>query len=76
MRRHKFKHLHAVRMRLADGGEVVYYYHRRTKKRIFGEFGSSEFLQSYLDAEKRERPIGQQTLGPRDGGDDDAMMVV
>ena len=63
MRRHKFKHLHAVRRRLADGGEAVYYYHRRTKKRIVGEFGSSEFLQSYLDAEKRERQIGQQTLG-------------
>jgi integrase len=63
MKRHKFDHLHTVRMRLADGSEVTYYYHRRTRKRITGEFGSNEFLQSYLDASKRERPIGQQTLG-------------
>jgi len=57
------KHIHAVRKRLADGRLATYYYHRRTRKRIVGEPGSDAFLSSYLEAGKRERPPGGQTLG-------------
>lgn len=63
MQRHDLKHIHTVRKRLSDGREVTYHYHRRTKKRIVGAPGSNQFLQSYLDAEKLERPIGEQALG-------------
>lgn len=62
MRRHDLKHLHVVSKVLADGSLKTYYYHRRSKKPIVGEFGSDEFLRSYLEANERERPAGEKTL--------------
>jgi integrase len=61
--RHKLDHVHAVRARLADGTVTTYYYHRRTRKPIHGIPGTPEFLASYVEAGKIERPIGNQTLG-------------
>ncbi len=43
-------HIHAVKKRLADGRVVTYYYHRLTRKRIHGEPGTPEFLESYKEA--------------------------
>lgn len=62
MRRIEFKHVQTVRKRLADGSEATYRYNRRTKKQIFGEPGTDEFLKSYLDSKETERAIGQQSL--------------
>ncbi len=61
--RHNLEHVHAVRKRLANGTVATYYYHRRTRKRIHGEPGTPEFLASYVEAGKVERPVGSQTLG-------------
>lgn len=61
--RHNLDHIHAVRKRLAGGRFYTYYYHRRTRKRIHCLPGTAEFLASYIEAGKVDRPIGQQTLG-------------
>jgi integrase len=61
--RHNLEHVHAVRKRLASGRVVTYYYHRRTRKPIRGALGTSEFLASYIEAGKIDRPVGIQTLG-------------
>ena len=57
------KHIHTVRAKLADGSLQTYYYHRRTRKRITGPFGSEEFFQSYVEANKVERITDRDTLG-------------
>ena len=60
----ELRHLHTVRRKLADGSYRTHYYHRRTKKRIEGEFGSPEFLVSYAQAEKISRePDEGRSLG-------------
>jgi len=63
-RRADLPHLVVKHYKRKDGKESTYYYHRRTSKRIHGEFGSEEFLANYLSASKIERgPIDQTTLG-------------
>ncbi len=60
----ELKHLHKVQMKLADGSYRTYHYHRRTKKKIEGEFGSPEFLANYAQAEKISRePNEGRSLG-------------
>jgi integrase len=44
--------INAVRKKLADGSERVYYYHRATGKKLEGEYLSREFYASYGVAEK------------------------
>lgn len=61
--KHDLKHVHTVRKRLRDGTVSVHYYHRRTRKRIEGEPGSIEFLQSYADASKFDSRTDTNTIG-------------
>ncbi len=39
--------IHTVKKRLSDGREKRYYYHRLTRRRITGEPGTPEFIESY-----------------------------
>lgn len=39
-----------------------YFYHRKTKTRIIGEYGTPEFLASYLEASKKEVPVSADGL--------------
>ncbi|MGI9294032.1 MAG: tyrosine-type recombinase/integrase [Pseudomonadales bacterium] len=48
--------------RRSDGSVVTHYYHRRTNKRIDGEFGSPEFLASYAQAARFDREPSQWNL--------------
>lgn len=48
----RLKGINKVRKRLATGTVATYYYHRATGKRIIGDLGSPEFVQSYAEAEK------------------------
>lgn len=41
-----------VRKRLSDGSTAVYWYHRASKARLLGEYGSPEFLAAYVDADR------------------------
>jgi len=43
-------HVHTVRKRLRDGSVAIYRYHRLTRRRIHGEPGTPEFLESYRQA--------------------------
>lgn len=45
------KGINAVKATLASGKVAVYYYHRQSKKRLRGEPGSKEFLESYIEAD-------------------------
>lgn len=49
-------HIHAVKKRLADGRVQTYYYHRLTRKRIHGQPGTPEFLESYRQAASDDGP--------------------
>ena len=40
-------HIHAVKKHLRNGQVKTYYYHRLTRRRIHGEPGTPEFLESY-----------------------------
>ena len=42
----------AVRKRLSGGTKVVYWYHRTSKTRLPGEYGSPEFLAAYIEADR------------------------
>ncbi len=57
----RLKHIKIRKHVKKDGTQVVYYYHRRTGKRIEGEFGSSEFLENYVNASK-EIEINENTV--------------
>lgn len=48
----KLKHINKVRKRLADGGESIHYYHRKTGRKIEGVYGSPDFLLNYAQAAK------------------------
>ena len=50
----RLKHIKSTRKALSDGTSVTYYYHRRTNKRIHGEPGTPEFLESYKEASRSE----------------------
>jgi integrase len=56
----KLSGINTVRKRLADGSSRIYYYHRDTGTRLHGKPGSSKFIASYADAEKKltERHAG------------------
>jgi integrase len=41
-----------IRKRLSDGSLAQYSYHRASKTRLIGEYGSPEFLSAYLEAER------------------------
>lgn len=41
---------------IKKAGGKVYYYHRKTRVRIMGEYGTPEFLASYLEASRAEAP--------------------
>lgn len=56
-------HIHAVKKRLADGRVVTYYYHRLTRKRIHGEPGTPEFLESYRKAGVSDGPARDTLAG-------------
>jgi len=43
----RLKGVHKVTSRLADGSSVVYYYHRASKTKLEGLYGSAEFLASF-----------------------------
>lgn len=50
----RLKGIKTVRKRLADGSVKVFRYHRGTGKRIEGEPGTTEFLENYQRASRRE----------------------
>ena len=51
--RAKIRGVNTVRKRLADGSVRFYYYHRDTGMRLADEPGSSEFIASYANAERK-----------------------
>ncbi len=56
MTRVRLKGINKVRKKLADGRVATYYYHRASGKRIQGQPGTAEFIASYAEAAKKERP--------------------
>lgn len=53
----------AVRKRLCDGTTVVYLYHRTSKTRLPGEYGSQEFLAAYIAADRGAPRAGETVAG-------------
>lgn len=58
----RLKHIKSTRKVLSDGTSVTYYYHRMTNKRILGEPGTQEFLESYRKAAKPDGLKKSNTL--------------
>lgn len=58
----KLRGINTVRKRLADGTISVYHYHRATNIRLSGEPGSTEFLESYVAAQKSTPAKSKSTL--------------
>lgn len=58
----KLKGINTVRAKLADGSTGVYYYHRRSGKRLSGEPGSPEFIKSLGQAVEQYRQRGKDDL--------------
>jgi integrase len=56
----RLKGINTVRDYRKDGSFAIYYYHRASSRRLTGQPGSPEFIESYADAEKylRERARG------------------
>lgn len=54
--RPKIKGVMSTRKRLSDGTITVYWYHRASKTRLPGEYGSQEFLTAYMNAEQASPP--------------------
>lgn len=52
-----------VKKRRADGSETVYYYHRKTGRRIEGEAGTPAFQRNWLAASAPARAATVRTLG-------------
>lgn len=48
----RLKGINTVHKRLADGTIAIYYYHRRTGRRLHGEPGTGEFSVSLAEAER------------------------
>lgn len=57
----QLKGLYCKKKRLADGSIATYWYHRASKTRLTGAFGSPEFLEAYIRAE-RLTPMGTETI--------------
>lgn len=55
----ELKHIHKTKKRLADGTVREYHRHRLTKKRIYGEPGTDEYIRSYLEACKEDHHAPQ-----------------
>lgn len=55
------KHINSVRKRLSNGTVRTYHYHRRTGKRIYGDPGTPEFLNSYHEASVSAQPDNNST---------------
>ncbi len=58
----RLKHIKSTRKVLSDGTSVTYYYNRMTNKRILGEPGTQEFLESYRKAAKPDGLKKSNTL--------------
>ena len=57
------KELAGFNVRLWTSSVTTYYYHRRTRKRIKGDYGSPEFLASYAEAMQRDPGLPNNDLG-------------
>ena len=49
--RMRLKGVQKVKMQAADGSALVYYYHRATRQKLTGKYGTQEFLASWQAAE-------------------------
>lgn len=58
-KREKIKGVFATTKRLTDGSIRTYWYHRSSRKRLPGDYGSPEFLTAYLEAERLTMPDTQ-----------------
>lgn len=58
--RSRFPHLNCVRHVAKDGSEVIYYYHKRAKRRLYAQPGTAAFAAEYDQAE-----LGWTTPGRR-----------
>ena len=62
MKKERIKGVFATRKRLSDGSIRSYWYHRSSRKRLPGDYGSPEFLKDYLEAQ-RMKPEETETFG-------------
>jgi hypothetical protein len=46
----QFRHVHAIHKAMSDGTTRRYYYHRISKTRLPGDYGSPEFVAAYEEA--------------------------
>jgi integrase len=60
--RQRLKHIKTARKTLKDGTVRTHYYHRRTGKKIVGEPGTPEFLNSYAEASKLDSRTNPSTI--------------